>query len=119
MPHIKARDPSSGPATGEGAMMNCPPEIAEILVDLIRTALLTIRFKGWKGDSAGCAAEAEHADNLPDLLRDFSVGKLRYYWEVERPAFMRQVGNLDLEQYQHLWDRLSAHVNKTSANSAH
>jgi len=89
--------------------MNCPPEIAEILLELLRTALLRIRSLAWAGDSRRCAAEADHVHNLPDLLSNFSPERLHYYWTVERPAFLSDPG-ADDPQFQELWNRLAAHV---------
>jgi hypothetical protein len=99
-------------------MKRCPPEIAEIIVELIETALLRIRARGWAGNSARCAVEADHVHNLPRLLSDFSPERLRYYWEMERPAFSREVGEED-GGFHDLWERLSVYVAATATTSAH
>jgi hypothetical protein len=98
--------------------MNCPPEIADIILELLQTALLRVRALGWSGNSARCAVEADHVHNLPDLLRNFSPEKLHYYWEVERPALLHEMGGKDL-QFQDLWDRLSAHVDANATTATH
>lgn len=82
--------------------MNCPPEIAEIILGLIQTALLRIRAQGWAGNSACCGAEADHVHNLPALLSNFSAELLQFYWEVERPAALREIGAEELRGYQEL-----------------
>ena len=74
--------------------MSCPPEIAEVILEILQTGLLGIRALGWSGNSAACAGEADHLHNLPRLLSDYSPALLRYYWEVERPAYCsRSEGN--------------------------
>jgi hypothetical protein len=97
-------------------MMNCPPEIAEIILELLQTALLRIRSQGWAGNSRRCAVEADHVHNLPDLLTNFSSEKLHYYWTVERPALLRDIGADDL-QFHDLWNRLSVYVDVTATSS--
>jgi|SRR6516225_9527783 hypothetical protein len=91
--------------------MTCPPEVADILVRIIGEAVIRIRSRGWGGDSAGCAVEADHIHNLPSLLRNYSPGRLTYYWEVERAAFIRESRDQPLTNYHELWDRLAPHVN--------
>jgi hypothetical protein len=36
-------------------------------------------------------AEADHLHNLPQLLADYHPDRLRYYWDIERPSFIKQV----------------------------
>jgi hypothetical protein len=98
--------------------MNCPPEIAEIILELLQTALLRIRAQGWAGNSARCAVEADHVHNLPDLLSNFSAEKLHFYWDVECPALVREIGADESRGYQELWDRLSVYVNAIATTSA-
>jgi hypothetical protein len=81
--------------------MNCPDEIADIVLELIQTSLLRIRAQGWAGNSARCAVEAAHVHNLPDLLRDFSSERLHFYWEVERWALLQEMGD-EARPYQEL-----------------
>jgi hypothetical protein len=88
--------------------MTCPPQIATTITQLLREGLLRIRASGWSGDSQRCAVEADHLHNLPGLLADFSFDRLRYYWEVERPAFMARSAAEDLASYQPLWADLAA-----------
>ena len=69
--------------------MNCPPEIADMLLEILRTGLLRIRPHAWPGEAELCAIEADHIHNLPDLLADYLRDKLVYYWDVERAAVHR------------------------------
>jgi hypothetical protein len=90
--------------------MNCPPEIAEILVSILRMGILQIRAAGWSGDSRRCAIEADHIHNLTSLLDHYSPELLKYYWEVERPSFISQVAEADLAGFESLWNRLARQV---------
>src|SRR4051794_3458263 len=94
--------------------MNCPPEIADILAKIIEAGILRIRTAAWAGDSPRCAVEAEHIHNLPGLLTNFSLEGLRYYWEVERPAFLTQCGGVSLATLDHLWQQLAGWATEVS-----
>ncbi len=52
--------------------MNCPPEVAEILLEILQNGLLRIRMLGWSDAGHRCAIEADHLHNLPHLLTHFS-----------------------------------------------
>jgi len=88
--------------------MICPPEIAVILLDILRSGLLSIRNSSRGGDAS--AIEADHLHNLPDLLRDFSRPKLAYYWDVERESFIAQTPTQHLAVFEPLWNKLYPHV---------
>lgn len=90
--------------------MNCPPEIAEILLQILRNGILRSRQAGWAGDSQRCAREADHIHNLPDLLANYSLDFLRFYWEIERPAFIKQSTAEDVAGFEPMWHRLSRHT---------
>ena len=90
--------------------MNCPSDIAEIVTSIIQAGILNIRAFGGAGDCRRCAIEADHIHNLPDILGHYSQEQLKYYWEVERPSFMSQVGEADLAGFEPLWNKLECHV---------
>lgn len=92
--------------------MSCPPEIAEVILEILFRGLLRIRNLGWQGDSAGCASEADHLHNLPNLLRDYSPELLSFYWEVERPLYCDR-GDGHPETFANAWERLH-HLLKSS-----
>jgi hypothetical protein len=94
----------------KGDGMTCPPDIATVVSDILQKGLLRIRAAGWAADAARCAIEADHVHNLPMLLRSYSPDRLRYYWEVERPTFIEQSGDVDLGEFQELWDELGDHI---------
>jgi hypothetical protein len=83
--------------------MNCPPIIARVLLQILHTGILRIRAGGWAGDAERCAAEADHLHNLPGLLVDFSFDRLKYYWDVERPAFLHRSDGTGAEGFEPLW----------------
>jgi hypothetical protein len=88
--------------------MACPPEIAPILLEIVRLGILSARAAGWNGDSARAALEADHVHNLPALIADCSPEAMRYYWEVERPLYLAKRGPSQTGALQPLWDRLAA-----------
>ncbi|HKI32077.1 MAG TPA: hypothetical protein VKA46_09425 [Gemmataceae bacterium] len=100
--------------------MTCPPAVAEILLEMLRHGLLRTRAAGWSGDADRCAAEADHFHNLPDLLRDYSPERLRYYWDAERSAFRSHLSPEELASWEPLWQRLrsQADVLRDIARSA-
>jgi hypothetical protein len=100
--------------------MNCPPEVAGILLEIIQTGLLRIRQLGWAHAPERCAVEADHLHNLPELLRNYSPALLTYYWEAERTAFVSQSAPADLTEFEPLWERLDRHLsNPTDRVLAH
>lgn len=90
--------------------MQCPTPIAEILFNILRIGLLRIRAKGWSNNAPACASEADHLHNLPDLLSNFSVERLNYYWDVERVGFIEHTAADDLKEFEPWWNRLAQHI---------
>jgi hypothetical protein len=90
--------------------MNCPDQIAEIVLELLRTGLLDIRVLAWNGETKLCAVESDHIHNLPTLLERYSPELLRYYWDVERTSYMSQVTPARRAIWEPLWRRLEDHV---------
>jgi hypothetical protein len=87
--------------------MMCPPEVARVVLQILEVALLQIRASGWADDSGRCALEADHVHNLPSLLKNYSDELLRFYWEVERPAYIKRCAPEDLQAYEPLWASLA------------
>jgi hypothetical protein len=87
--------------------MHCPPEIAEILCEILRTGLLRIRASR---DAHRCAVEADHLHNLPDLLANYKPELLDYYWRVERVSFATRSSPEDVQAFEPLWKALAKHV---------
>jgi hypothetical protein len=89
--------------------MNCPPEMASILLRLIGVGILRIR--AYSHDPGRCAAEADHIHDLPDLVLSDSPRKLSYYWDVERPSFIEQATTADRATgFEPIWVEPRAHA---------
>jgi hypothetical protein len=91
--------------------MNCPPEIAKIITEILTAGLLRIRALGWSGaNTERCAVEADHLHNLPALLNDFKPELLAYYWDAERVSFIERSSPEEVEGFEPLWDAMSGFV---------
>ncbi len=96
--------------------MNCPREIAQVVLHLLAHGLLRIRAFAGAGESKKCFIEADHLHNLPSLLSDYRPEMLQFYWEIERPSFVKQVPEQERRDLQPIWDRLAPLVaQETSA----
>jgi hypothetical protein len=87
--------------------MQCPPEIAEIVCEILRTGLLRIRVLR---DADRAALEADHLHNLPSLLVNYRPELLDHYWRVERPCFVERCTPEDVQGFAPLWQALATHV---------
>ena len=90
--------------------MMCPPEVVDIMLEILQAGLLRIRARGWADDSPGSAVEADHLHNLPTLLLHYSPELLRYYWDVERPAYLSRVEPGAALVFDSLWTRLKPFI---------
>jgi hypothetical protein len=87
--------------------MQCPPEIAEIVCEILRTGLLRIRALR---DADRCALEADHLHNLPSLLANYKPELLDYYWRAERVRFIERSAPEDVQDFTPLWKALANHT---------
>ncbi len=83
--------------------MDCPDEIADIILGILRSGILAARNSG---DAGRSALEADHLHNLPELLRHFRPELLRYYWNVERPAYLKAASRQNTQRFEPLWAQL-------------
>jgi hypothetical protein len=90
--------------------MQCPPEIVEIITDILTIGLLRIRAADWPDRSARCAVEADHLHNLPNLLANYSPELLDYYWDTERPCFVNNSTAEDIEVFRPAWESLAEFI---------
>jgi hypothetical protein len=65
----------------------CPEPLRGAFLELLTWTLLCVRAHS--ADAHLCFALADHMHNVPALLAGFRPDLLRYYWEVERPCFLR------------------------------
>ena len=87
--------------------MNCPPDIAQIILDIMARGILRIRAFAGANATKKCFIEADHLHNLPSLLVDYRPEKLRYYWEIERNSFIQQVPENERRDLAPFWERLA------------
>ncbi|GEM_PF-1096757 len=102
--------------------MQCPPEVVEIITDILTIGLLRIRAADWPDRSARCAVEADHLHNLPNLLANYSPELLDYYWNTERPCFIKNSSSEDIEGFRPAWESLAEFIsseNKAVIADAH
>lgn len=99
--------------------MPCPPEIAEVLAQMIAEGLLRIRADGWANRPDLCAIEADHLHNLPSLIADYSPARLAYYWTVERPGYLRQMPEAERSGWEAHWDKLGDVAKITGETAVH
>jgi hypothetical protein len=98
--------------------MSCPPEIAEVLLDILGQGVLQARACGWSGDASRAAVEADHVHNLPGLIAHYSPTRLNDYWEIERPSYLVRALPEQVKSFQPLWDQLRPHVQRLCAPAA-
>lgn len=89
----------------------CPPPLADVVLRVLQIGLLEARSAGWSGDTEHGTSQADHLHNLPDLLRRYSPRKMRYYWDFERPAFIRRMGGQPLV-FEEIWAELEPLIPK-------
>jgi hypothetical protein len=92
--------------------MNCPLEVAAILLDLIERGIAESRRATRAGDGPRATREAEHLHTLTHLLHDYSDEQLQFYWQVERPAYAGHLGFAERAGWAPLWDRLEILVDE-------
>jgi len=101
--------------------MNCPEEIADILIQILGRGVLYARAAGWSGDAKRAALEADHIHNLPDVLATDTDDKFKLwcYFYLERPGYISQVERLPqadnfqidtVAMFHSLWERLQPFV---------
>jgi hypothetical protein len=92
--------------------MQCPFEIAEVVLPILQHGLLRLRASAWQGETDTCRIESDHRHNLPDLLADYDPGKLQFYWNVERSEYVRLLGADRLGGWEELWRRLGERIDQ-------
>ncbi len=64
-------------------------EAKEVLLEILGQGLLRIRTSGWAARNDECAHEADHLHNLPKVISDGTARSVLYYYNVERPAYIK------------------------------
>lgn len=99
--------------------MRCPDEIADVVLPPVTYGLLRARAAAWQGKADLCAIESDHIHNLPDLLADYTPDKLSYYWNVERPSYLEQIGLDQSAGWEQLWHLLSGRIDQPHSVASH
>lgn len=81
-------------------------ELRSVLLKIVERGLSRIRGFGGEGDAKACAVDAYHLHNVPFLLEKMTFDLLIFYFEVERPEFMRDA-KYGVEEFEPLWDKLA------------
>src|SRR5438477_11937360 len=92
--------------------MNCPPDVALELAEILKWGLLQIRIAGQQGDGRRCVQESDHIHNLPGLLIDYAPQLLAFYWRTERPLLITQIGESECKGFEEPWARLKPLVER-------
>jgi hypothetical protein len=95
--------------------MECPAEILPLLTDILRDVRHSIRAHGSSGCAKRCAVKADHIHDLPHLIADYRPELLEFYWNIERPAYLRASANADVEKFREQWIGLAEFLKATSA----
>lgn len=90
--------------------MQCPPQIATILCEILTVGLLHIRALAWNQNHERCAVEADHLHNLPGLLTNYRSELLEYYWQAERVSFVQASSHTEIAQFEPLWRALAEQI---------
>jgi hypothetical protein len=92
--------------TNESAQM--PDEVRHAFLQILFHTLLYIRSTK-KGELS--FALSDHAHNIPGLIEHYKPETFRYYWEVERPCFLRAMERLGEKfgVFQEHWTVLERH----------
>jgi len=85
--------------------MDNDKEIRTILLRILRVGLLRIRTLGGEGSAQQCSVEADHLHNLPGLVESLRPKEILYYYDVERPGFLRSTTS-NTDEFKPLWDQL-------------
>jgi hypothetical protein len=89
---------------------DCPETLRLAFLDLLTWTLVKIRYES--SNAKLCFALADHMHNVPELLARYRPRLLAYYWEAERPAFLRklaEIGREPPEAFDALWEIVEHH----------
>ena len=94
--------------------MNCPPDVADVLIEILRMGILQTRVWAGQKDFRRCVQEADHIHNLPGLLNNYAPQLLEFYWNVERPLLIQQLSEQGCQAFHPEWERLQTLVERES-----
>src|SRR2546422_8724952 len=90
--------------------LECPREVAEIILEILREGILRIRCESANNDAQRCGVEANHIHNLPSLLKDYREEMLLYYYRREIPAFVQMSDGVNINSFRAAWSKLARYI---------
>jgi hypothetical protein len=85
--------PSKFPDTFSSQSGDLPEDVRSAFLEVLYQSLLYIRVSAHK--QALCFALSDHAHNIPYFIREPKPVLLQYYWNLERPCFLRKMQELN------------------------
>ena len=85
--------------------MSCPPDIAEVILEVLQTGLLRICARDGREIPAALPVKPIISLICRGLLSNYSPELLRYYWEAEKPAYCNRDDG-DPRAFAPAWERL-------------
>jgi hypothetical protein len=85
-----------------------PDEVRHALLKILYYTLISIRATK---DTELTFVLSDHAHNIPHLLDHYSPETFQYYWDIERPCFIRAMERLryPFASFQEHWTVLKKH----------
>src|SRR5688572_22093703 len=91
--------------------MNCPDEIATVLLRIIRIGMSRIRAAAANREPEQCAIEEIHLHNLRSILQDFSEELLMHYYRIEIRRFVTDNdAKYPLASFENEWSKLARYI---------
>jgi hypothetical protein len=90
-------------------------DVSRLLLSILRNGILRIRAYATHEDTSPCFVEADHIHNLPDLIRSPRLDRLSYYFDFERPAFLKHARGTDV--FESDWLRLGELISEIRAEA--
>jgi hypothetical protein len=99
--------------------LRCPGVLSFFLTEMLYQTLLCIRANARNPDY--CHALADHAHNIPGMLKSYQPELLIYYWEAERPCFLHYLEQMGIQPagpFRDCWSVIEKHyqVAKTAVD---
>src|SRR5688500_15494774 len=92
--------------------MICPPDVADVLIEILKWGILQTRAWACQKDYRRCVQESDHIHNLPGLLNNYHPDLLAFYWNVERPLLIQQISFEQCKAFHDAWEQLQGLVER-------
>lgn len=99
-----------------GRPTETPDEVRHAFLKILYYTLISIRATK---DTELIFALSDHAHNIPGLIDRYTPQTFRYYWEIERPCFLREMDRLGqpFGSFQEHWAVLERHYESLQHNN--